>query len=69
MAAITEAAMRGEIDFAESLHQRVATLAGLPAEMLDKSPIRYSSPRRGTTIRTLRRLGFYCGWSPAAFAG
>ncbi|NNH07833.1 phosphoserine phosphatase SerB [Cellulomonas fimi] len=27
---ITERAMRGEIDFAESLHERVATLAGLP---------------------------------------
>jgi len=31
---ITEQAMRGEIDFAESLHQRVATLAGLPAQVL-----------------------------------
>ena len=29
IAAITEAAMRGEIDFAESLHKRVGTLAGL----------------------------------------
>ncbi len=29
--AVTEAAMRGEIDFTESLHQRVATLAGLDA--------------------------------------
>ena len=32
VAAITEAAMRGELDFAESLQQRVATLAGLPAD-------------------------------------
>ncbi len=32
--AITEQAMRGEIDFAESLHQRVATLAGLPEQVL-----------------------------------
>ncbi|GAA3823136.1 hypothetical protein CSO01_32620 [Cellulomonas soli] len=31
VAAITERAMRGEIDFATSLHERVATLAGLPA--------------------------------------
>ncbi|WP_084072926.1 phosphoserine phosphatase SerB [Demequina sp. NBRC 110052] len=30
VAAVTEAAMRGEIDFAESLRQRVATLAGVP---------------------------------------
>lgn len=31
VASITERAMRGEIDFATSLHERVATLAGLPA--------------------------------------
>ncbi|WP_062202491.1 phosphoserine phosphatase SerB [Demequina salsinemoris] len=30
VAAVTESAMRGEIDFAESLRQRVATLAGVP---------------------------------------
>ncbi|MDA8383415.1 MAG: phosphoserine phosphatase SerB [Betaproteobacteria bacterium] len=34
VAAITAAAMRGEIDFAESLTQRVALLAGLPEGML-----------------------------------
>ncbi len=32
--AITERAMRGELDFAESLHERVATLAGLPESVL-----------------------------------
>ena len=31
VAAITERAMAGELDFAESLHARVATLAGLPS--------------------------------------
>lgn len=31
---ITERAMRGEIDFATSLHERVATLAGLPSSVL-----------------------------------
>ncbi|NMM15812.1 MAG: phosphoserine phosphatase SerB [Cellulomonas sp.] len=31
VATITERAMRGELDFAASLHARVATLAGLPA--------------------------------------
>ena len=36
VAEITEAAMRGELDFAESLQSRVATLAGLPAEVLDE---------------------------------
>ena len=30
VAAVTERAMRGELDFTESLRQRVATLAGLP---------------------------------------
>ena len=37
VAAITEAAMRGEIsDFAESLRRRVALLAGTPATVLDR---------------------------------
>lgn len=35
VAAITERAMRGEIDFARSLHERVATLAGLPVTVFD----------------------------------
>ena len=62
VAAITGAAMRGEIDFAESLHQRVATLAGLPAEVLDEVADEVElTPGARTTIRTLRRLGFHCG--------
>ena len=62
VAAITEAAMRGEIDFAESLHKRVATLAGLPAEVLDEVADQVElTPGARTTIRTLRRLGFHCG--------
>ena len=35
VAHITERAMRGEIDFAQSLHERVATLAGLPVAVFD----------------------------------
>ncbi len=35
VAEITERAMRGELDFAESLRERVATLAGLPVSVLD----------------------------------
>jgi phosphoserine phosphatase len=35
VAAVTERAMRGEIDFAESLKERVATLAGLPESVFD----------------------------------
>jgi phosphoserine phosphatase len=62
VAAITEAAMRGEIDFTESLHQRVATLAGLPAEVIDEvADLVQLTPGARTTIRTLRRLGFHCG--------
>lgn len=33
--AVTEAAMRGELDFAQSLHARVAVLAGLPASVVE----------------------------------
>ncbi|MDM7989264.1 phosphoserine phosphatase SerB [Arthrobacter sp. zg-Y877] len=36
VAAVTEAAMRGELDFAASLHARVKTLAGLPASVIDE---------------------------------
>jgi phosphoserine phosphatase len=62
VAAITEAAMRGELDFAESLHRRVATLAGLPADVLDEIADQIElTPGARTTIRTLRRLGFHCG--------
>lgn len=34
VAAVTEAAMRGELDFAQSLHARVATLATLPESVI-----------------------------------
>jgi phosphoserine phosphatase len=62
VAAVTEAAMRGELDFAESLHRRVATLAGLPSEVLDEVGEQIElTPGARTTLRTLRRLGYYCG--------
>ena len=60
--AITDAAMRGELDFTESLHQRVGTLAGLPAEVLDEVAQDVElTPGARTTIRTLRRLGYHVG--------
>ncbi|MET3452825.1 phosphoserine phosphatase SerB [Curtobacterium sp. 1544] len=37
VAAITERAMRGEIDFAESLRERVASLAGLQADVFRRA--------------------------------
>ncbi|MFI5779420.1 phosphoserine phosphatase SerB [Nocardia sp. NPDC051570] len=60
--AVTEAAMGGEIDFAESLRQRVATLAGLDESVIDEvaEAIELTAGAR-TTIRTLRRMGFRCG--------
>lgn len=62
VAEVTEAAMRGELDFAESLHRRVATLAGLPAEVLDQVADQIElTPGARTTLRTLRRLGYHCG--------
>jgi phosphoserine phosphatase len=62
VAAITEAAMRGELDFAKSLEQRVATLAGLPATVIDEVADQLElMPGARTTLRTLRRLGFRCG--------
>ena len=62
VAAITEAAMRGELDFAQSLQQRVAALAGLPATVIDEIADQLElMPGARTTLRTLRRLGFHCG--------
>jgi len=62
VAAITDAAMRGDLDFAESLHRRVATLEGLPADVLDEVAREIElTPGARTTIRTLRRLGYHCG--------
>jgi phosphoserine phosphatase len=59
VAGITAAAMRGELDFAASLHERVACLAGLPATVLDdvRAAVRLT-PGARTLCRTLRRLGF-----------
>jgi phosphoserine phosphatase len=59
VAAVTERAMRGEIDFAESLHARVACLAGLDVDVLDRvrEAVRLT-PGAATLVRTLHRLGF-----------
>lgn len=62
VAAITESAMRGELDFAESLRRRVATLAGLPVGVLDevRAAVRLT-PGARTLIATLRDLGLSIG--------
>jgi phosphoserine phosphatase len=59
VAAITQAAMRGELDFEQSLRERVALLAGLPATAL--THVRDSlvlTPGARTLVRTLKRLGY-----------
>jgi len=60
VAAITEAAMRGEIaDYDESLRRRVALLAGLPSQTLDQvwtERVRLS-PGAETLIDGLKRAG------------
>ncbi len=59
VAAVTARAMRGELDFAESLHARVAALAGLPEGVLDevREQVRLT-PGARTLVRTMKRLGF-----------
>ncbi|HEY2203638.1 MAG TPA: phosphoserine phosphatase SerB [Pseudonocardia sp.] len=60
--AVTEKAMRGELDFTESLRRRVAVLAGLPESVLDEVAASLElTPGARTTIRTLKRLGYRCG--------
>lgn len=62
VAAVTEAAMRGELDFADSLHERVKALAGLDESVVaDVASAIQLTPGARTTIRTLRRLGYHCG--------
>ncbi|HET9898385.1 MAG TPA: phosphoserine phosphatase SerB [Streptosporangiaceae bacterium] len=61
-AAITQAAMRGEIEFAQALRQRVALLAGMEETVLSKllDELRLT-PGARTLVRTLSRLGYRCG--------
>jgi phosphoserine phosphatase len=61
VAGLTAAAMRGELDFAQALHQRVALLAGLDVAVIDKvlRNLRLA-PGARTLIRTLKRLGYRC---------
>ena len=55
---ITEAAMRGELDFAESLKARVALLAGLPESVIAEVRSEISlTPGARTLVKTLHQLG------------
>jgi phosphoserine phosphatase len=59
VAAITERAMRGEIEFAPALRERVALLKGLPASVIDEVIAERISltPGAGTLVTTLRKNG------------
>ncbi|MFE3452029.1 phosphoserine phosphatase SerB [Nonomuraea sp. NPDC059194] len=59
VAKVTEEAMRGELDFAESLRRRVKLLEGLPEETFRK--VREEvvlTPGARTLVRTLKRLDY-----------
>lgn len=58
-AAITEAAMNGQLDFEESLRQRVALLGGQPAEIIDRAYEKLElTDGAEDFIQTLKRLGY-----------
>ena len=59
VAAVTAAAMAGELDFGQALQQRVALMAGTDAAALDRVRERVVlTPGARTFVRTLRRMGF-----------
>lgn len=59
VADVTERAMRGELDFEQSLRARVKLLAGLDASVLDEVyDAIVVNPGARTMVRTLRRLGY-----------
>jgi phosphoserine phosphatase len=56
---VTDAAMRGELDFEASLRERVALLEGLEAAALDRVYEEIElAPGARTMVRTLKRLGY-----------
>jgi phosphoserine phosphatase len=61
VSAITERAMRGEIEFAPALRERVALLAGLSASVVGEVIARRITlmPGGPTVVRTMRRYGAY----------
>lgn len=62
VAAITAAAMRGELDFAQSLRRRMGTLRGLPASVLDQVRQDYHfSPGAAQMVSAFHRRGVKVG--------
>ena len=69
VAKITASAMRGDVDFATALRERVALLAGLDASVLDEVRREAAlAPGARTLIKTLRHLGFRCGIVSGGFS-
>ncbi|WP_188777822.1 phosphoserine phosphatase SerB [Marmoricola endophyticus] len=59
VAEVTEQAMRGELDFEESLRRRVSLLAGVDEAVLEQVYLDLVlTPGARTMVRTLKRLGY-----------
>lgn len=68
VAAITERAMRGEMDFAESLRERVSTLAGLPLSVMEEVGERMTlSPGAEELVHAAHTVGTLVGVTSGGF--
>lgn len=69
VAEITERAMRGELDFAHSLAERVATLGGLPTAVFDEvAPAMTLSPGARELISAAKAAGALVGVTSGGFS-
>lgn len=66
VSAITESAMKGELDFEQSLRRRVSTLKGAPESILQQ--VRENLPLMSGLIETIQTLQKY-GWKTAIASG
>ena len=66
VSAITESAMRGEVDFEQSLRRRVSTLKGAPESILQQ--VRETLPLMSGLVETIQTLQKY-GWKTAIASG
>ena len=68
VAAITEQAMRGELDFEESLRRRVATLKGLPTSIFDEVyPMMTPTPGARELVDAAHARGAFVGVTSGGF--
>lgn len=66
VSAITESAMKGELDFEQSLRRRVSTLKGAPESILQQ--VRENLPLMPGLVETIQTLQKY-GWKTAIASG